>query len=47
MLALLSIGIPHARIHFMVESIQEMIHRIRTAFGDSDITYGGGDIGDW
>ena len=24
-----------------------MIHRIRTAFGDSDITYGGEDIGNW
>ena len=24
-----------------------MIHKIRTSFGDSDITYGGEDIGDW
>ena len=31
----------------MFESIQKMIHRIRTAFGDSDITYGGKDIGNW
>ena len=31
----------------MFESIQKMIHMIRTAFGDSDITYGGEDIGDW
>ena len=46
-LALLSIGIPHARIHSMFESIQKMIHRIRTAFGDSDITYGCEDIGNW
>lgn len=46
-LALLSIGIPHARIHSMFESIQKMIHRIRTAFGDSDIMYRGEDIGDW
>ena len=46
-LALFSIGIPHARIHSMFESIQKMIHRIRTAFGDSDIMYRGEDIGDW
>ena len=31
----------------MFDTIQRMIHKIRTAFGDSDITYGGDDIGDW
>ncbi len=46
-LALLKIGIPHSRIHSMFSSIQKMIHRIRTAFGDSEKTYGGEDLGDW
>ena len=45
-LALLSIGVPHARIHSMFESIQKMMHRVRTALDDSDITYGSEDIGD-
>lgn len=45
-LALLSIGIPHARIHSMFGFIQKIIYRVRTAFGNSDIMYGGEDIGD-
>ena len=31
----------------MFSVIQKMIHRIRTAFGDSELTYGGESIGDW
>ena len=31
----------------MFDTIQHIVYRIRTAFGDSDITYGGDDIGDW
>ena len=46
-LALLRICIPPSKIHSMFDTIQRMIHKIRTAFGDSDITYGGDDIGDW
>ena len=33
-LAMLRIGIPHARIETMFDSMQIMVHRIRTAFGD-------------
>ena len=46
-LALLRVGISHAKIECMFGSIQRMTHRIRTAFGDSDVTYGGDDFGDW
>ena len=45
-LALLQIGIPHSVIRSMFDTIQRMVHMIRLAFGDSDITYGGDDIGD-
>ena len=45
-LALLRIRIPHSSIMSMFSSIQKMEHRIRTAYGDSDITYGGNDLGD-
>ena len=31
----------------MFSTIQRMTHIIRTSFGDSDLTYGGEDIGDW
>lgn len=31
----------------MFESIQNMIHRVRTIFGDSDLTYGGNVLGEW
>ena len=43
-LALLRIGVSHKRISSMFSTIQRMTHRIRTAFGDSDITYGGEDF---
>ena len=46
-LALLRVGIPHSKITSMFSSIQRMIHRIRTYFGDSELTYGGDDIGVW
>ena len=46
-LALLRVGIPHNTINSMFSSIQRMVHRIRTMYGDSDITYGGNDIGNW
>ena len=45
-LALLRIGISHSRIKSMFKAIQQMIHRIRTVYGDSDITYGG-ELGNW
>ena len=31
----------------MFSVIQRMIHRVRTYFGDSEITYGGDEIEDW
>ena len=46
-LALLRIGVSHKRIASMFSTIQRMTHRIRTAFGDSNITYGGDDFVDW
>ena len=45
-LSLLRIIISHKQIHFMFESVQNMTYRIRIAFGDSDVTYGGDDTGD-
>ena len=46
-LALLRAGIPHTKIKSMFSTIQRMTHKIRTAFGDSSISYGGDDIGSW
>ena len=40
-LAMLRIEISHRRIKSMFQTIQKMIHIIRTVYGDSDITYGG------
>ena len=40
---MLVIGILHARIESIIESIQRMTHCIRTAFRDSEGTYGGDD----
>ena len=31
----------------MFGSMQRMIHRIRNTYGDSEISYGGNDIGKW
>ena len=46
-LILLHIGIPHSKIHSLFLKIQRIIHRIRTYFGNSDITYWNDEIGDW
>jgi hypothetical protein len=47
-LALLRLGISHAKVETMFASIQRMVHKIRTAFGDSEATYGGEDFSlDW
>jgi hypothetical protein len=47
-LSLQRLGISKSEITSMFDSIQRMTHRIRTAFGDSDITYGGTKItNDW
>jgi hypothetical protein len=43
-LALLRIGIPHAKVETMFKTIQRMVHKIRTAFGDSEGEYGGDEI---
>ena len=44
-LALLRIGIPHSRIKYMFSAIQKMAYRIKTVYGESDTSYGGGDLG--
>jgi len=46
-LVLLRIDLSHAKIHTMFKTIQRMVHRIRTAFGDSERTYGGDDFENW
>ena len=46
-LAMLRVGVPHTKIITMFSTIQRMIHKIRTAFGDSKLSYGGNDIGHW
>jgi len=46
-LVLLRLGISHAKIHSMFDTIQRMVHRVRTAFGDSEISYGGDDFVSW
>ena len=43
-LALLRLGVSHTKICSMFHSIQKIIHRVRTAFGDSEQTYGGDDL---
>ena len=45
-LVLLRIGVSHSRIKSMFGAIQKMIHRIRTVYGVSDVTYGG-NLGAW
>ena len=39
-IALFRVGISKTKIHSMFSSIKRMIHRIRTSFGDSEISYG-------
>ena len=46
-LALLRVGISHTKIHTMFSTIQRMTHKIRTAYGDSNSSYGGDELGDW
>ena len=45
-IALQRVGVHPNKLRSMFSSIQRMTHKIRTAFGDSDITYGGEDIGE-
>ena len=45
-LAFQRLGVPINVIVSMFDSIQRMTHRVRTAFGDSDETYGGDNIDD-
>jgi hypothetical protein len=46
-LSLQRLGIHKAEIISMFDSIQRMTHRVRTAFGDSRITYGGNARKTW
>ena len=46
-LALLRVGIPHTKIHSMFSVLQKMIHKVRTLFGDSKLSYGGGNLKHW
>ena len=46
-LVLLRLGLSHAKILFMLKTIQRMVHRVRTAFGDSERTYGGDNFESW
>ncbi len=39
-ICLLRLGLPKAPIQGMIQAIQEMTHHIRTAFGDSEASYG-------
>lgn len=43
-LAFQRLGIPISIIVTMFDSIQRMVHRVRTAFGDSEDTYGGDTV---
>ena len=43
-LAFQRLGVPIQVIVSMFDSIQRMVHRVRTAFGDSEETYGGDEI---
>ena len=43
-LALRRVGVKPQKLETMFDSIQKMVHKIRTIFGDSDSTYGGEDI---
>ena len=46
-LELLQVGIPHLKTYAMFSTIQRVIRIIRTSFGDSKMSYGGDEIGDW
>ena len=38
---------PHNKIKSMFGAIQKMVHRIKTPYGESEISYGGDDLGNW
>ena len=46
-LALRKAGVPRPRLLSMFNTIQHMIHRVRTAYGDSTTSYGGEFKGAW
>jgi len=46
-LALLRLGVSRIALFTMFETIQIMIHRVRTVFGDSEETYGGDIFNEW
>ena len=46
-LDLLRIGVPHNRIKSMFSSIQKMTHIIKTSYGESELSYGGDNLGNW
>ena len=46
-LALRRVGVRRPKLLSMFSTIQRMVHKIRTSFGDSEDTYGGDDIEDW
>ena len=39
-ICLLHLGLPKAPLQAMIQAIQEMTHYVRTAFGNSDVSYG-------
>ena len=47
LLALLRIGVSHSKTKPIFTTIQKMMRRIRTVFGDSDLVYEVEDIGSW
>jgi len=46
-LVLLHLGLSHTKIHSMFKTIQRMVHRVQTAFGDSERTYSGNYFENW
>ena len=46
-LAMRRVGVRRPKLIAMFKTIQHMIHKIRTAFGDSESTYGGIDLEEW
>ena len=46
-LALRKAGVPRTRLLAMFKTIQHMIHKVRTSYGDSSSTYGGEFKGYW
>jgi len=46
-MALLRLGVSKATVFSMFSTIQRMVHRVRTAFGNSEGTYGGDEFDGW